>query len=351
MQRVQNSRFQPHNEPIETLLQDDAAAIAPVAVHWATGTIELMSLAGVDCHEPFFQQTIRRVVTGQSPARVEISFERYARAVPRNRPAPNGFLFHTGRCGSTLLANMLTASGRYFVLREPGTVIDLSSAWLDAGDDVARTDVESAFRLIVPQLLWAAGRAARFRILKPSAWNIQAGGVLLHLFPAAPAVFLYRNPRETVASMLFEPPGWFDWITSPRAAQARYLPSLRTVPADSAVSEVVFFAHAWRSAVEAALELPGERLLLLDYADLMADPSGALARVVAHFGDAAEADIIMPMLAARAIYSKDPEGKEPFDPNQRHRRPLLTAQESVAIEAVTSDAAEKLAIRSRCARG
>src|SRR5687768_14068649 len=116
-----------HNEQIETLLRDDPAAMAPVAVHMATRTIELMSLAGVDCHEPFFQQTIRRVVTAQSPpVRADMTFARYSRAVPRNRPAPDGFLFHTGRCGSTLLANMLTASGRYFVLREPGTVIDLS---------------------------------------------------------------------------------------------------------------------------------------------------------------------------------------------------------------------------------
>src|SRR5262245_5524181 len=249
------------SEQIETLLQDDASAIAPVEVRFATGTIELMSLAGVDCYEPFFQQTIRRVVTEQGPSvRAEISFERYARAVPRNRPAPDGFLFHTGRCGSTLLANLLTASGRYFVLREPGTVIDLSRAWLDADDDVTRTHVESAFSLIVPQILWATGRTARFRILKPSAWNIQAGSVLLHRFPAAPAVFLYRDPRETVASMLFEPPGWLEWIAVPRTVQTRYLPSLRAVPADAPLSEVVFFAHAWRSAVEAALELPDERL-------------------------------------------------------------------------------------------
>jgi hypothetical protein len=336
-----------HNEQIETLLRDDPAAMAPVAVHMATRTIELMSLAGVDCHEPFFQQTIRRVVTAQSPpVRADMTFARYSRAVPRNRPAPDGFLFHTGRCGSTLLANMLTASGRYFVLREPGTVIDLSRAWLDGRDDAARAEVESAFRLIVPQLLWAAGGAARFRILKPSAWNIQAAGGLLHVFPAAPAVFLYRDPRETVASMLFEPPGWFDWIKSSRAVQARYLPSLRTVPEDAALSEVVFFAHAWRSAVEAALELPGERLLFLDYADLMADPYGSVARVVAHFGDGAEADIITPMLQARAIYSKDPERKEAFDPGQRHRRPSLTAEESHAVETVTADAAERLSIRS-----
>ncbi len=332
-------------EAIERCLID-GRAIAPTALHFATRRVELVDLEGVECCEPFFHQTLKRVLLERPDAlRAEIDLDRFVRAVPHDRPGPDGFIFHTGRCGSTLLANMLPASGQYSVLREPGTVVDLSFAWLETDDDSTRRELESLFALVVPQMLSATAGAARYPLLKPAAWNIQVASTLLRVFPTTSAVFLYRAPSETVASMLFDPPGWLGWIWRPRSFQARYMPSLRTFPPDATFSPVIFFAHAWRSAAEAALALPPERLLFLDYADMVSDPARALKRVLAHFRQPADPEIITAMLAARSIYSKDPARTACFDPSGAHRRPPLTSEESAAVEMVVGDVWQRLGVR------
>jgi hypothetical protein len=311
--------------------------IAPIALHVATRRVELITLEGVECYEPFFQQTLQRLALDRPDVlRAEIDLDRFVRAVPRDRPAPDGFIFHTGRCGSTLLANLLAASGRYSVLREPGIVIDLSLAWLEA-DDTTRRELESLFELILPQMLWATAGAARYRLLKPAAWNIQVAQTLLRIFPTTPAVFLYRAPSETVASMLFDPPGWLEWIWRPQSFRARCMPSLRTFPRGEKLSPAILFAHAWRSAVEAALALPPERLLLLDYADMVSDPADSLKRVLTHFRQPVDPEIIAAMLTTRSIYSKDPARAERFDPNGAHRRPLLSCEELSGVDRVVGD--------------
>ena len=189
----------------------------------------------------------------------------------------------------------------------------------------------------MPQLLWATAGQARHRLLKFAAWNIQVASTLLRIFPNTPAVFLYRAPSETVASMLFDPPGWLGWIWRPRSFHERYMPSLRLFPPDARLSPAILFAHAWRSAAEAALALPAERLLFLDYANLVSDPARTLKRVLAHFRQPADAEIIAAMLAVRSIYSKDPTRAALFDPSEAHRRPPLTFEESATVEAVVGD--------------
>jgi Sulfotransferase family len=323
----------------------DGAPVAPISLHVATRTIELIDLEGVECREPFFDQTIQRLE--QSGARrTGIDFDGFLRAVPRDRTAPDGFIFHAGRCGSTLMANMLEASGGCAVLKEPRALLELSLAWLEGQDDDVRRELESLLALVVPQLLWATAGGARFRVLKPAAWNIQLAGVLLRIFPTTPAVFMYRAPCETVASMLFEPPAWLEWIERPRTLHA-CLPSLRTLPADLALSETTLFAHAWRSAAEAALALPPERMIFLDYADMVGEPARSLARVLAHFRQPADPPMLPAMLAACSIYSKDPARTARFDPGGAHRRPSLTSQEIGAIEIVIGDLMGRLIARER----
>ena len=321
----------------------DGAPVAPIALHVATHTVELIDLEGVECREPFFLETIQRLERSEA-LRAEIDLDRFTRAVPRDRAAPDGFIFHTGRCGSTLLANMLAASGRCSVLREPRALIELSLAWLESDEDEARRESESLLALIVPQMLWATAGGAHYRVLKPAAWNIQLAPVLLRIFPSTPAVFMYRAPSETVASMLFEPPSWLEWSERRRTLHA-CLPSLRAFPPDAALSETTLFAHAWRSAADAALALPPERLLFLDYADMVSDPARSLERVLAHFRQPADPGMIPAMLAACSIYSKDPAGTARFDPGGAHRRPTLTAEEIAAIENVVGDVMERLSAR------
>src|SRR5947207_1337159 len=82
--------------------------------------------------ERFFHQTVERWRRERPAAlSVEIDLETFVLAAQRQpgRP-PDGFVFHVGRCGSTLLANMLSASGQHLVIKESSGVNALMAGLL-----------------------------------------------------------------------------------------------------------------------------------------------------------------------------------------------------------------------------
>ena len=160
---------------------------------------------------------------------------------------------------------------------------------------------------------------------------------------------MYRSPHETVASLLHQRPSWFDLIQCPRELQARFFPSVSALP-KGALSPLALFAHAWRSAAEAALALPPERTLMVEYEELVLCSDSVLERVLRHCGQAQSRGTIQRMVAARFTYSKDPAGTAAFDPKGTHRRPALSAPERAEVDSVTHDLWTRLEARRNCAR-
>jgi hypothetical protein len=155
-------------------------------------------------------------------------------------------------------------------------------------------------------------------------------------------MFLYRSPIETVASLIFQRPAWFDLIERPRSIQALFFPSVRDVPEGSVLSPAALFAHAWRSAADAALALPPERLLLMRYGELIGDAEAAIRRVLAHFRHSVDPLLIEAMVASRITYSKDPAQRVYFDPKGGHRRPPLSPEQAGEVRAITGCVYRKL---------
>jgi hypothetical protein len=228
---------------------------------------------------------------------------------------------------------MLAASGEHLLIKEPMLVNDLAACRLNAETIEARRELE-AFLSAALRCLSATAGNARYKLFKFAAWNVQLAGTFLKLFPNTPAVFLYRSPAEMVASMLFQHPAWFDIIERPRQRQARFFPTLLEVPDSAALSAPALFAHAWRSAAEAALAQPAEHILLLEYCEVTAEPAETIRRVLAHFGHRAAGEQIETMVAAGGIYSKDPLGRAAFDPGGLHRRPPLSPADEAEVEAI-----------------
>src|SRR6476646_10504055 len=80
--------------------------------------IEWMDLRGVDFREPFFNETLARVdheKRGRVVTAVDalLQFEKICDGL-----APSGFIFHSSRCGSTLVANACRALKHSFVIAE-----------------------------------------------------------------------------------------------------------------------------------------------------------------------------------------------------------------------------------------
>jgi hypothetical protein len=330
----------------------DGAKLVPISVDLEAQRFEFLNLAGATFHEPFFGDTIKRA-RRERPRTLnfEVDFKDFVRGAEHHRRPPEGFVFHVGRCGSTLLANMLSASGEHLIIKEPDIVSDLLAGWLGACDKAARGEIELLLAAAIRYLVGAAGaaNAARYRVLKLAAWNVRLAWFLLDLFPATPAVFLYRSPIETVASLLFQRPAWFDLIERPRSIQARFFPTLRDVPDTAVLSPAALFAHAWRSAADAALALPAQRLLVIQNGALIGNAEATIRRVLSHFRQAINPALIEAMAAARVTYSKDPLHRVQFDPSGEHRRPPLSSEQADEVRAITADHWHRLDARSALA--
>src|SRR5205085_6285853 len=83
--------------------------------------VSWFNMEGVSLDEPFFHQTVARA-RAEHRERQErftefdalIEFEKTVESV-----APTGFIFHSSRCGSTLLANACRAISKSIILSEP----------------------------------------------------------------------------------------------------------------------------------------------------------------------------------------------------------------------------------------
>jgi hypothetical protein len=258
---------------------------------------------------------------------------------------PDGFIFNVGRCGSTLLANMLSVPDEYLVIKESPAVNTLLAGLLRASDDVRRREREALVELALPFMFRPLRGTEKRLFFELSSWNLRLADSMLSLFAGTPAAFLHRSPSVSVASMLAEPPRWSNLLEQQRSVQARLFPSLASVPAESELSAAAFYAHAWRSAVEAALALPPERVLVIDYEELVASPQSTLGSLMTHFRHAAGPTSLSAMCSVRNVYSKDPTGQAAFDPEGRHRDPVLDAAQEAEVLSIVGDLPRQLAAR------
>jgi hypothetical protein len=134
-------------------------------------------------------------------------------------------------------------------------------------------------------------RPAELRLLEKTPKNALRIPFLDALFPDALFLFIHRDPAQNLGSMLDawqsgrfvtygDLPGWqgppWSLLLSPGWEQLKAKP----------LSEIV--AHQWRAANETILgdlaKMPRTRWRVLDYAELVRDPAGVVARAAAFMG-------------------------------------------------------------------
>jgi hypothetical protein len=142
--------------------------------------------------EPFFADTLR----AQPPAERRICRSAHD-ALERVGPvlAPGAFIFHSSRCGSTLLAQMLAALPQCVVQSEPPVVDDFLARY---GDDAPETAAPALRRLVLA--LGQRRHGESHFIVKLDCWHMRHLPLLHAAFPATPFWFLYREPRAILAS-------------------------------------------------------------------------------------------------------------------------------------------------------
>ena len=116
--------------------------------------------------------------------------------------APNGFIFHTPRSGSTLVARMLTVPEKHVTLVEPEPINSLLS----------NSSCTSVHYRWLRQLLKLYGMAfqpdCKYLFVKTSSWAILKLPLFGAAFPGTPACMIYRDPVEVMVQILQRRTGW-----------------------------------------------------------------------------------------------------------------------------------------------
>ena len=268
-----------------------------------------MELDGVDFLEPFFQQTIDRVKSEQ-PARRElftefdtlVQLEQTFDSVP-----PTGFIFHSSRCGSTLLANACRALTGAIVLSEPPPVDKLIARFItDTDEHGTKAKLYSIFvRGVVKALGQRRTGDERHLFVKFACCSVSQIERLQPLWPDVPWVFLYRDPVETIVSNIQHPPSWL--LDEDR----RVLASITGTSSDtvSAMTMEELCARAVGSFYSTANRVANNRALLLNYNQLSV---AEISKVMQFFGVRPAATEMETIARQSQTYSKSFSEKRTF---------------------------------------
>jgi hypothetical protein len=270
-------------------------------------SIDLLEFGREAFREPFYKQTIERHAARRTPPRVVRlplgALRRHFAEEPR--PAPAGFVFHLSRCGSTLVANVLAASARHRVIKEPHPLNELLIREPTALPPDAR---RGCMRALMSAWSWPSDAAHEKLFVKTSSWNVLDLGLFQELYPDTPWIFLYRDPVEVMVSNMRDPHqqwAWNERVVGLSRAEMVALPW------------VELMARTLARKCEAALAGLNGRGMLLDYADLSDD--AVWARVLRHFGvDPATPDAAA-LRDARARDAKDLSGRR-FEPDSKDKQ-------------------------------
>lgn len=178
----------------------------PIRVDWQDRrpVIDWCFTEGIDFTDPFFDDTVRRCF--QHPARLlfrrETAFSGLS-AVNSADPglAPSGFIFHTSRCGSTLVAQMLAGLPSTLVMSEPGPLDSVLGA-RRIDPNLSEREHQDWFRGLVSALGRARTPEQHHYVIKFDAWAVLDLPFILDAYPDTPWIFLYRDPVEVLVSQL-----------------------------------------------------------------------------------------------------------------------------------------------------
>ena len=248
-----------------------------------------MNVADVRLTEPFFQQTVDRL-RAEDPAREEL-FTEFDTLVQLEKTfdsvAPSGFIFHSSRCGSTLLANACRALNDALVLSEPPAVDKLIARFItDAAGHHPKETLYSIFlRATVAALGQRRSGDERYLFVKFACCSVSQIERITRIWPNVPWVFLYRDPVETIVSNMQNLPSWL------QDDDYRVLASITGASPEevAAMSPEELCARSIGRFYATAHRVANDRALLLNYRQLTLTE---IANVLKFFGvEPAAADI------------------------------------------------------------
>lgn len=279
-----------------------------------------LDMSGVALVEPFFQQTIDRR-RAEQPAAAE-RFTEFDTLVQLEKTfasvAPTGFIFHSSRCGSTLVANACRAIEDSIVLSEPPAVDKLVARLItDVDEQGTKELLYSVFlRATVAALAQRRTGAERHLFIKFACCSVSQIERIRRIWPNVPWVFLYRDPVETIVSNMQNLPAWL------QDEDHRVLAAITNSSSNevAGMSQEELCARSIGAFYSTAHRVANGRTLLLNYNQLS---TAEVTKVLEFFG-VVPTNAEMENIARQAeVYSKSTAGR-PFVADTEAKQSLAT---------------------------
>jgi hypothetical protein len=265
-----------------------------------------MEMSGVGLAEPFFEQTVERARRDNRAERfthfdVLLQVEKELESV-----SPTGFIFHSSRCGSTLVANACRAISGSIVLSEANAIDKLIARFITDADNAVKESLYSVFlRGLVHALAQRRTGNERHLFIKFACCSFAQLERIKRIWPNVPWLFLYRDPVETIVSNIKDVPPWL--IDNDR----RVLASITgTTPAEVAkMSLEELCARTIGSLYSTAYNLADSNSMLLNYKELSVP---VIARVLNFFKVNPSNEELETIARTNGVYSKEASGTRAF---------------------------------------
>ena len=278
--------------------------------------LQWMDLSGVSLSEPFFQQTVDLAKADGNRRELFTEFDVLLQLEKElDSVQPTGFIFHSSRCGSTLVANACRAINNSIVLSEANAIDKLVARFItDAGG--VKTSLYSVFlRGVVNALAQRRNGNEQHLFIKFACCSFAQIERIRRIWPAVPWLFLYRDPVETIVSNLKDVPPWL--LDDDR----RVLASItNTSPEEVAAMPLEeLCARTIGSLFSAAHGLANDNGMLLNYKQLSVP---VISSVLSFFKVGLSTEELESIKRASQTYSKEASGSRMFvadtDAKQQH---------------------------------
>ena len=261
-----------------------------------------MEMSGLGLTEPFFQQTVERARRENRAERftefdVLLQLEKELESV-----SPTGFIFHSSRCGSTLVANACRAVSNSIVLSEANAIDKLIARFITDADNPVKESLYSVFlRGVVHALAQRRNGDERHLFIKFACCSFAQLERIKRIWPNVPWLFLYRDPVETIVSNMSDAPPWL--IDNDR----RVLSSIIGDESEMSLEELC--ARTIGSLFSTAYKLANANSMLLNYNQLSVP---VIASVLNFFNVSLSSEELETIARTSEGYSKEVSGTRAF---------------------------------------
>jgi hypothetical protein len=298
--------------------------------------IEWLRMVDVAFSEPFFHQTVARARHGNQSLFTDLdTLLQVAKVAPAFQPS--GFIFHTSRCGSTVVANACRALDSTRVIAE-APVVDklLSRLFTDAEPGSSKELVYLSLVRAAVQIFAGDQSVGESRyFVKFACASILQIKSLRRTWPSVPFLILFRDPTEVTVSNLRNRPQWMSADSNPVAAAA-----IVGVDVDqlSGITDEEFCARALGRYYAAAESVADERTTrLFDYKQLSLQ---TLTQILGFFGVTPSAQELSKIDRSLLSHAKDPSRS--FRPDSADKKAAASRQVIEAVERWALPAYERL---------